>query len=207
MTKALGPRTFLAGVGAVMALASVVLGFSVHRDIPELDAALRDVAVSMGPNTTPVATVVSFLLSPGMAVVALASLTLRAFLARDVLIFKGAVLLGTSWSTVLARYTYDRVRPVEHHLPSYPSGHVTAVTAVVFTGVVLCAHLARHLLRKAVAIAVTAIALTAASRVALEVHWFTDTVGAVLATTGVGLLATLALRLLPVGVGSNREQS
>ncbi|WP_433270002.1 phosphatase PAP2 family protein [Actinosynnema sp. CS-041913] len=203
-----GPtRAVLAGVGLVFALASVVLGFSVHRTIPELDATLHETALALGPNVVPAAAVVSFLLSPGLAVIALLSLTVRAVLARDPLIFKGAVLLAVSWSTVLARYTYDRVRPVEHHLPAYPSGHVTAVTAVAFTGVVLCAHLAPRHVRTAVVLATTAITLTAASRVVLEKHWFTDTVGAVLATTGVGLLATLALRLTPVGVGSNREQS
>ncbi|GAA1345312.1 phosphatase PAP2 family protein [Saccharothrix algeriensis] len=199
-------RPALGSVGAVLVLASVVLGCSVHREVPGLDAALRGAAGALGPELVAAAAVVSFLLSPGLAVVAVVSLGLRALLAREPLVLRAAVLLSVAWSTVLARFAYDRVRPVEHHLPSYPSGHVTAVTAVVFTGVVLCAHLARRHLRKAVALAVVAVALTAASRVVLDVHWFTDTVGAALATTGVGLLATLPLRLLPVGVGSGREQ-
>ncbi|RKT53257.1 phosphatase PAP2 family protein [Saccharothrix australiensis] len=199
-------RWFPAAVGAVLTLASVVLGFSVHRDVPAFDAALRDAAGSCGPDLVSAAAVVSFLLSPGLATIAVVSLVLRALLAGEVLVFKAAVLLGVAWSTILARFAYRRVRPVEYDLPSYPSGHVTAVTAVAFTGVVLCAHLAPRLLRVAVGVAVVAVVLTAASRVVLEMHWFTDTVGAVLATTGVGLLAALALRLLPVGVGSKGEQ-
>jgi len=58
-----------------------------------------------------------------------------------------------------------------------------------------------------VALACTAVVVTAASRVVLEMHWFTDTVGAVLAVVGVGLVAARALRLVPVGVVSRREQS
>ncbi|MEU4802554.1 phosphatase PAP2 family protein [Actinosynnema sp. NPDC023587] len=202
-----GPRALVAVAGVLLVLASVALGIAVRGTPPGPDVALRDRARELGPAFVGAADVVSFLLSPGMAVVAVVSLGLRALLAREVLVLKAAVLLGVSWCTVLARFGYDRVRPVVFDLPSYPSGHVTAVTAVAFTGVVLCAHLARRHLRTAVVLAVAAVALTAASRVALTMHWFTDTVGAALATTGVGLLAALALRLLPAGVGSRREQS
>ncbi|MBW4721693.1 phosphatase PAP2 family protein [Saccharothrix obliqua] len=205
MTGDRAAKAYLGGLGVVLVFASVLLGFTVNRHTPELDVVLHGHAVALGPGFTRVAAVVSFVLSPGMAVLAVVSLGLRSVLARDPLVFKVTVLLGVSWSTITARYVYDRVRPVAYDLPSYPSGHVTAVTAVVFAGVVLCAHLARAHLRRAVVVAVLAVAATAASRVVLEMHWFTDTVGAVLATTGVGLLATLALRLLPAGVGSRRE--
>ncbi|XVV05544.1 phosphatase PAP2 family protein [Actinosynnema sp. CA-248983] len=191
-------RAFPAFVGVVLALASVVLGVSVDGAPPELDSALHGAALGLGPGFERAADVVSLVLSPGLATIALVSLVLRAWLARDVLVLKAAVLLAVCWASLLSRWFYLRVRPVEFDLPSYPSGHVTAVTAVAVTAVVLCAHLRPGLVRWAVAASVAAVVLTAASRVVLEMHWFTDTVGAVLATTGVGLVAAFALRLLPV---------
>jgi undecaprenyl-diphosphatase len=53
---------------------------------------------------------------------------------------------------------------------------------------------------------VTAVVLTAVSRIVLRMHWFTDTVGAVTAVVGMGLLAGLALGLLPLGVDSRRDR-
>lgn len=198
-------------VGLVLALSSLVLGLSVHRAIPALDRDLHLAAAELGPNFTHAATVVSFVLSPCLATITLAGLALRALLARDALLLRAAALLAVSWSTILARYGYQRVRPIEYPQWAYPSGHVTAVTAVALTGVVLVGRLARRHLRLAVALAVTAVALTAASRVVLQMHWFTDTVGAVLAVVGVGLVTARALRLVPpgrpLGVVSRREQS
>jgi undecaprenyl-diphosphatase len=190
-------RVFPAGVGAVLALMSVVLGVSVDSAPPELDSALRGAVLGLGPNYQRAADVVSLVLSPGLATIALVSLVLRAWLAREVLVLKAAALLAVSWASVLSRWFYLRVRPVEYDLPSYPSGHVTAVTAVAVTAVVLCAHLRPALVRPVLAGSAVAVVLCAASRVVLEMHWFTDTVGAVLATTGVGLVAALALGLLP----------
>ncbi|MFE9745910.1 phosphatase PAP2 family protein [Saccharothrix saharensis] len=194
-------------VGVVLALASMVLGLTVRHEPPAVDEGLRREAVALGPGFVDVSAVVSFVLSPGLATIALVSLALRAFLAKDLLLARCAVLLAVCWSTVLARYWYQRVRPIEFPKWAYPSGHVTAVTAVAFTGVVLCAWLARRWLRVAVVVACTAVVVTAASRVVLEMHWFTDTVGAVLAVVGVGLVVSRALRLVPVGVVSRREQS
>ncbi|MDU0293713.1 phosphatase PAP2 family protein [Saccharothrix longispora] len=197
----------LVPVGALLALASLVLGFSVRRDVPAVDRGLHLAAEDLGSGFTHSATVVSFVLSPGLATIALLSLVARAALARDPLVLRAAALLGACWSTVFARHFYQRVRPIDFPKWSYPSGHVTAVAAVAFTAVVLTAHLARRHLRAAVALAVAAVGATAASRVVLEMHWFTDTAGAILAVTGVGLLVAHALRLLPLGVGSRREQS
>jgi membrane-associated phospholipid phosphatase len=194
-------------VGVLLVLASVALGFTVRDEPPALDRELHLAAVHLGPDFVHSAAVVSFVLSPGLATIALASLALRALLAKDPLIARAAVLLAVCWSTLFARYAFRRVRPVDFPKWSYPSGHVTAVTSVAFTGVVLCAWLARRHLRLAVALACTAVVITAASRVVLEMHWFTDTVGAVLAVVGVGLVLGRALGLLPVGVMSRREQS
>jgi membrane-associated phospholipid phosphatase len=194
-------------VGVVLALASVVLGLTVRHQPPAVDEGLRQGAVELGPGFAHASTVVGFVLSPGLATIALLSLALRALLAKDPLLARCAVLLAVCWSTLFARYWYQRVRPVEFPKWAYPSGHVTAVTAVAFTGVVLCAWLARRYLRLAVVSACVVVAVTAASRVVLEMHWFTDTVGAVLAVVGVGLVVARALRLVPVGVMSRREQS
>jgi undecaprenyl-diphosphatase len=194
-------------VGVVLALASMVLGFTVRHEPPGLDQGLHQAAVALGPEFAQSAAVVSFVLSPGLATIALLSLGLRALLAKDPLLAKSAVLLAACWSTLFARHVYQRVRPIEFPKWAYPSGHVTAVTSVAFTGVVLCAWLARRHLRLAVALACTAVLVTAASRVVLEMHWFTDTVGAVLGVVGVGLVVSRALGLVPVGVVSRREQS
>ncbi|WP_447006316.1 phosphatase PAP2 family protein [Saccharothrix isguenensis] len=194
-------------VGVVLALASVVLGFTVRREVPAVDRELHQAALDLGPTFVDAAAVVSLVLSPGLATIALLSLVLRALLSRDPLPAKGAVLLAACWSTLLARHAYQRVRPVDFPKWAYPSGHVTAVTSVAFTGVVLCGWLARRYFKLAIALACTAVLITAASRVVLEMHWFTDTVGAILGVVGVGLVVAHALRLLPVGVGSRREQS
>jgi undecaprenyl-diphosphatase len=194
-------------VGAVLALASMVLGLRVRDEPPVLDQGLRLAAVDLGPGFVNSAAVVSFVLSPGLATIALLSLGLRALLAKDLLLVRAAVLLAACWSTLLARYGYQRLRPIDYPKWAYPSGHVTAVTSVAFTGVVLCAWLARRYLKHAIALACAAVVLTAASRVVLDMHWFTDTVGAVLGVVGVGLVVARALRLVPAGVMSRREQS
>ena len=194
-------------VGVVLALASMVLGVTVREEPPALDEGLHRAAVGLGPGFEHASAVVSFVLSPGLATIALISLGLRAFLAKDPLLARGAVLLAACWSTLFARHAYQRVRPIDFPKWAYPSGHVTAVTSVAFTGVVLCAWLARRHLKLAVALACAAVVVTAASRVVLEMHWFTDTVGAVLAVVGVGLVVANVLKLVPVGVVSRREQS
>ncbi|WP_199443363.1 phosphatase PAP2 family protein [Umezawaea beigongshangensis] len=193
-------RVAVAGLGAVLLGCSVLLGVLVHDAPPALDATVTRAALEH--RTRPLVVVsswISFVLSPGSALIAVLALGVRTVLARDALLLRCTVLFGLCWSTLLARYCYQRVRPVDFPKWSYPSGHVTAVTSAAFTAVVLCAWLARRWLRAAVALAVTAVALTAASRVVLQMHWPTDTAGAVLGVTGAGLLASAALGLLPHG--------
>jgi undecaprenyl-diphosphatase len=86
---------------------------------------------------------------------------------------------------------FDRVRPIEHHLPSYPSGHTVAVASVGFTMVVLA--------KRGVLWAALAVLVAGFARVVLEMHWVTDVIGAVLGVTGVGLVAALALGLVTSG--------
>lgn len=101
---------------------------------------------------------------------------------------------ATSW---VAKPLFARERPRVYPDFAYPSGHVVSVACTGFAIVVLCLWLAPRLVSRAVRIAVLATLLCAASRIVLDVHWLTDTIGAVLAVCGVGLLSGVALRLLP----------
>jgi undecaprenyl-diphosphatase len=193
-------RALVAALGAVLLGLSVLLGLTVHDAPPALDSAVTEAALEH--RTRPLVVVsswISFVLSPGTALIALLALGVRTVLVRDALLLRCTVLFGLCWSTLLARYAYQRVRPIDFPKWSYPSGHVTAVTSAAVTAVVLCAWLARRWLRVAVALAVTAVVLTAASRVVLQMHWLTDTAGAALGVTGAGLLASAALGLVPHG--------
>ena len=179
------------------------------RLLPSPTGAPRTIAA--GALLTAIAIGGTFLLDPyrnfQLATIALLGLGVRAWLAKDPLVFRIAVLLGLCWVTVLFRHAYRRVRPIDFPKWSYPSGHVTAVTALAFTSVVACAWLAHRWLRTVVVLAVTAVVLTAASRVVLRMHWFTDTAGAVTGVVGVGLLAGLALGLVKPGVISDRDRT
>ncbi|WP_167969131.1 phosphatase PAP2 family protein [Lentzea indica] len=97
---------------------------------------------------------------------------------------------------VLVRWLFDRVRPIEYHLPSYPSGHTVAVASVGFTMVVLLRH---RMSWGSVLWAVLAVLVGGFARVVLEMHWVTDVIGAALGVTGVGLVAALALGLVTSG--------
>lgn len=105
-----------------------------------------------------------------------------------------ALCRATSW---VFKPLFDRARPRDYPDFSYPSGHVVSVASTGFAVLVLCVWLAPRLARLVVAGSLVASALSAASRMVLAVHWLTDTVGSVLAVTGVGLLAAAALGLLP----------
>ena len=199
-------RQRVALLGVLLIAVSITLGVAVRDAVPALDAALNDFAPLHSDTLMVLARWISFVLSPGLATITLIGLVARWLLAKDWLFFRAAVLLSLCWCTVLARYAYRRPRPIEYPVWAYPSGHVTAVTSVAFTAVVLCGWLARRWLRVAVALAVTAVVLVSASRVVLRMHWFTDTVGAVTAVVGAGLLAGLALGLIPLGVDSNRDR-
>jgi undecaprenyl-diphosphatase len=199
-------RGRVALLGVLLVAGSVTLGSSVRDEVPAPDTALNDFAPLHSAVLVFLAGWISFVLSPGLATIALFGLTVRSWLAKDLFLVRFAVLLAVCWCTVLARYAYRRERPIEYPVWAYPSGHVTAVTSVAVTAVVLCGWLARRWLRVAVLLAVTAVVLVSMSRVVLRMHWFTDTVGAVAGVVGVGLLAGLALGLVPLGVDSNRDR-
>ncbi|WP_112263569.1 phosphatase PAP2 family protein [Lentzea terrae] len=135
--------------------------------------------------------VVSLILGPTIGWAFAAVLFVLAWRRRDLRLWKALAVHGLCCATVLVRWLFDRVRPVEYHLPSYPSGHTVAVASVGFTMVVL--------LRRGVLWAVLAVLVAGIARVVLEMHWVTDVIGAALGVTGVGLVAALLLGLVTSG--------
>lgn len=134
---------------------------------------------------------VSLVMGPTLGWAFAAVLFVLAWRRRDLRLWKALLLHGLCCATLLTRFLFDRVRPIEYHLPSYPSGHTVAVASVGFTMVVL--------LKRGVLWAVLAVLVAGFARVVLEMHWVTDVVGAVLGVTGVGLLAAMVLGLVTSG--------
>jgi undecaprenyl-diphosphatase len=190
-------------VGFALAAAFFALGLGVARHPLTLDAQVANAL--HGVYTQPlgrVAEIGSDILGPvlpyvlGVALLALA-LRRRAYLGLCVRL--AVVLLLCRLTSLVFKPVFLRERPRDYPDLSYPSGHVTAVASTGFVLLLLCAWLWPHLVKR-VAVAVTAaVVLAAACRVVLGVHWVTDTIGAVLAVAGVGLLSACALRLLPPG--------
>lgn len=135
--------------------------------------------------------VVSLVMGPTIGWAFAAVLFVLAWKRRDPRLWKALALHGVCCATLLTRFLFDRVRPVEYHLPSYPSGHTVAVASVGFTLVVL--------LKRGVLWAALAVLVAGFARIVLEMHWVTDVIGAVLGVTGVGLLAAMALGLVTSG--------
>lgn len=134
---------------------------------------------------------VSLVLGPTIGWTFAAVLFVLAWKRRDPRLWKALALHGLCCATLLTRFLFDRVRPIEYHLPSYPSGHTVAVASTGFTLVVL--------LRRGVLWAVLAVLVAGFARIVLQMHWVTDVVGAVLGVTGIGLLAAMALGLVTSG--------
>lgn len=190
-----------ASSGVLLFAAFIGLGLWVaDRPLP-LDVTIADAL--RGEYARPfghVVNVVTDVFGPAMTFVLGGGLVAGIYARRDHarLFIKLIVLL------VLCRVTdgvfkpvFARERPRDYPDWSYPSGHVTSVASTGLVAVVLCVWLAPRLVRRVAAIAVAATVVSAACRVVLGVHWLTDTIGAVLAVTGVGLVTAAALGLLP----------
>ena len=171
-------------LGAVLVISWVLLGLP---EVISLDVWVHG-ALPRPEWLRTTAFVVSLVLGPTIGWAFAAVLTVLAWRRRDVRLWKALALHAICSATVLTRWLFDRVRPTEYHLPSYPSGHTVAVASVAFTMVVL--------FRRGVLWAVLAVLVAGFARVVLEMHWVTDVVGAVLGVTGAGLLAALALGLV-----------
>lgn len=193
-------------LGAVLLAVFVALGLVVRGSPGMVDDALRD---TIGGHWQGVAgtaaAAVSLVLGPPLPVIAGVALIVATVRLRQLgdprarITFRVLILLGACRITsVVAKPVFARDRPRAYpDAFSYPSGHVASVASTGFALVVLCAWLYPRLVRLVWWLAVVATGLAAAARVALGVHWLTDTVGSVLAVGGVGLLLGVALKLLP----------
>ncbi|NIJ13506.1 undecaprenyl-diphosphatase [Saccharomonospora amisosensis] len=193
-------------LGAVLLAVFVALGLVVRGSPGVVDDALRETIGGQWQGAVgTVAAWVSLVLGPPLPVitgVALIVVTVRLRQLDDprtrTLLRVLILLVACRITSVVAKPIFARDRPRTYpDAFSYPSGHVASVASTGFALAVLCAWLYPHLVRLVSWLAVVATALAAAARVALAVHWLTDTVGAVLAVGGVGLLVGVALKLLP----------
>ncbi|MEU7480448.1 phosphatase PAP2 family protein [Lentzea sp. NPDC042327] len=171
-------------LGAVLVISWVLLGLP---EVTGLDVWVHD-ALPRPEWLRAVAFAVSLVLGPTIGWAFAAVLAVLAWRRRDTRLWKALALHALCSATVLTRWLFDRVRPLEYHLPSYPSGHTVAVASVAFTLVVL--------FRRGVLWAVLAVLVAGFARIVLEMHWVTDVIGAVLGVTGVGILVGLALGLV-----------
>lgn len=195
-----------AGAGIALLVASVVLGLLVRQQPLPLDIAIADGLRDQWRSPTGrVTTVVTDVFGPAIPVllgVLLLVTAVRRWRAGDReragLLLRVTLVLGVCRLTsVVFKPVFGRDRPREYPDLSYPSGHVVSVASAGFALVLLCRWLVPWLQRHVVAVAVLATLVSATLRMYLGVHWFTDTVGAVLAVIGVGLLASALAGLLP----------
>jgi membrane-associated phospholipid phosphatase len=178
-------------VAALLIISWILLGLPettgldvwVHHELPRPEW-LQDAAF-----------VVGLVLGPTIGWAFAAVLFVLAWKRRDPRLWKALALHALCCATLLTRFLFERVRPIEYHLPSYPSGHTVAVASTAFTLVVLL----RRTTWTVALWAVLAVLVTGFARVVLEMHWVTDVIGAVLGVTGVGLVAALALGLVTSG--------
>ncbi len=195
----------LVALGALLVGLFVVLGLTVSDAAPGVD---RFVADTLGGDWAgrigDVAFAVSAVLGPVLPVVAALGLVVTALVVRVRdpwlmgLLLRAVLLLAVCRAVSLVKPLFERERPRRYPDFSFPSGHVVSVASVAFTAVVLCLWLARERLRLVAWVAAAAVFLAALCRVLLDVHWLTDVLGATLGVVGLGLIAAVALRLLPV---------
>ena len=196
-------------VGVVLSAAFVLLGLSVARHPLSLDVAVSDAL--RGVYARPLGRVAqagSDVLGPVLPFVLGAALLALALRRREHLglcVRLAAVLVLCRLTSLVGKPLFLRERPRDYPDLSYPSGHVVSVASTGFVLLLLCAWLWPRLVRRVAAAVAVATVLSAACRVVLGVHWVTDTIGAVLAVAGVGLLSACALRLLPPGDGRSLD--
>ncbi len=199
-------RVVIAAIGAVLVATMLVLGWAVHRRAPGIDEDVRhDVAGQRHGALGYLANAVCTVLNPDLPYFVFAALVVGLIwvLVRKrgdlaVLIGKVMAILAACCAEVEVKGIFRRVRPRAHPGYSYPSGHVTAVTAVGVAGVLLTLWLARRWWVSVLAVAALLVVITASARVILAVHYFTDVTGAAIGTSGVGLLVAALLGLIPV---------
>ncbi|HEV7975017.1 phosphatase PAP2 family protein [Amycolatopsis sp.] len=200
------PRVRWVVLGVVLCVGLLALGLLVARQPLSLDSAIANALQDQWQHPVgTVASIVSDLLGPVLPWVFGAILFVAAVIAwrrgdrgrAAVLVKITAVVLLCRLTSVVLKPVFGRARPRDYPDFSFPSGHVVSTASTGFGAVLLCLWLAPRLLRRVAVIAVLATTLCAASRVVFGVHWLSDTVGAVFGVLGIGILAAVALRLLP----------
>lgn len=113
-------------------------------------------------------------------------------------------LLAACLATVALQAVFQRPGPpLSTQDWTYPSGHVTVLTALTFTAFVISMYLTPRWRATVLAGRTAMLVAVAASRMTLGEHYLVDVVAALVATTGVGLFATATLGL-PLHHGPSR---
>lgn len=194
-------------MGLVLLGAFIALGMFVAVHPTTLDSAIANAL--HGEYEQPLGKVVAWLtdlFGPIMPYAFALGLIVQGLRKRDPLYPKLlGVLALTGYTSTIVKPMFDRARPREYPDLSYPSGHVGSVASTGFVAVLLCVAVAPHLVKRIAALFVAATVLSAAFRIILGVHWFTDTVGAVLGVLSVGSLAAGALQPVPAEGVTSQE--
>ncbi|WP_086825260.1 phosphatase PAP2 family protein [Allokutzneria sp. NRRL B-24872] len=208
-------RPLLATVGGVLFAACVVLGSLVDTHPPSIDVWFVEAFRGehdelLGRIIKPVTDV----FGPALALTLMVTLVFGfgyytgvGDRARAGVVVRAALVLGLSWAVVQLKAVFTRTRPRVFPGESFPSGHVTAVTAVAVTVVVLIVWSGRELARWLPGALAFVVLLAASCRVMLGVHYLTDVIGAFMGALGVGLLVSAAVWPPGKGVLSRSESS
>ena len=120
-------------LGAVLVISWVLMGLP---EVTGLDVWVHD-GLPRPEWLRTTAFVVGLVLGPTIGWSFAAVLFVLAWRRREPRLWKALALHGLCCATLLTRWLFDRMRPIEYHLPSYPSGHTVAVASTAFTLVVL----------------------------------------------------------------------
>ncbi|MFD0363519.1 phosphatase PAP2 family protein [Nocardia sp. GCM10030253] len=205
----------LCACGLLIALATLAVQVSDNGWLTSGDGATRTWFVAQRTRSMDTAAIVITNLGSPVAAVTLAALigallSWRARTALPIIVMVATVCAASAASTTL-KLVVGRTRPpietqqVLETNYSFPSGHATSTSAIVgITVTILMIGRSRQVRAMLAAVAALLIAIVAATRLYLGVHWLTDVIaGAILGTTcaiiGATVLYALDQRRIPVG--------
>ncbi|SDN59189.1 phosphatase PAP2 family protein [Allokutzneria albata] len=208
-------RPLLATIGGALFATCLVLGTLVSNNPPTIDVWFVEAFRGehdqlLGQIIKPITDVFGPALALTLMVTLVFGFGYYTGLGDDVragVMVRAALVLGLSWAVVQLKGVFVRTRPRVFPGESFPSGHVTAVTAVTVTVVVLIVWSGRELARWVPGALAFVVLLAASCRVMLGVHYLTDVVGGFVGALGVGLLVSAAVWPPDKGVLSSREPS